>query len=275
MSIIKFDTSCHWYDKQGNPMHDADLRVARKKGLYASVTSIDKDSFPNPFLERWKMEQLVKACVENPRMPHEVEVEDYAQRVYDISNSKGRNAAEFGKEIHDAVEKYPDPAPAKLTPWIDKFATFYDANFAKKRFAEQVLLDHDIGVAGKTDFIGTGIGVLAGDVVADWKTQDVKTDKKGRKTPAFYDSWQRQLGFYAVAYAKSWGIWPLIPQCVSVIIDSNEGGEIYHKHWTHEEIVNAYEDFVAGAWLWSRKRDYWPTGQKWRIEDVPRIERPQ
>jgi hypothetical protein len=269
-NLIKFDNSAHWYDRAGNPQHDADLRVARKSGLYGSVTSIDKDSFPNLFLDRWKMEQLVKACVETPRMPHEDE-EQYAQRVYDISNTKARVAAAFGKEIHGAVEKYPNPPKPHLQKWYDSFSGFYQANIVEKIATEKVLLDHDIGVAGTADFIGVGSGWLAGLVVADWKTQDVKVDKKGKKTPNFYDSWTRQLGVYAVAYAKETGAFPFIPHCLSVIIDSNDDAGIYYKHWPHAGVVAAYEDFVAGAWLWCRKRNYWPNGNPWRIQDIPSV----
>lgn len=273
MTKIKFDNSSHWYSVDGEPMHDADLRVARKNGLYGSVTSIDKDSFTNAFLERWKMEQLIQACVDNQRMPHE-DVEQYAQRIYDISNNKARAAAEFGKEIHDAMDNYPAEPKSHLLPWFEEFSKFYQANIVGKIASEAVLLDHDICVAGRCDFIGLGGAPVNGKMIVDWKSQDVKTDKKGRKTPNFYDSWVRQLAFYAVAEAKGSGEFPFIPQCMSVIIDSNQGGGIYHKVWPHQEIIDAYENFVAGAWLWCRKRDYWPSGAPWRIEDVPRIAKP-
>lgn len=272
-TLIKFDNSSHWYGKDGTPQHDADLRVARKSGLYPSITSIDKASFPNPFLDRWKTEQLVKACVETQRMPHE-SVEQYAQRIYDISNNKARHAADFGKELHDAVDAYPNPPEFHLQKWYDNFAVWYSANIESKIASEKVLLDHDIGVAGRTDFIGIGRGWIHGTIIADWKTQDVKVDDKGRKKPAFYESWQRQLAFYAVAYAKEIGMFPSIPRCVSLIIDSNEDAQVYAKAWTPEEMVAAYEEFVAGAWLFFRTRGrggYWPNGGPWEIKDVPRI----
>jgi len=269
-NLIKFDNSNHWYSRQGEPMHDADLRVARKLGLYGSVTTIDKDTFPNHFLQKWKMEQLVKACIETPRMPHEDE-EQYAQRVYDISNTKSRVASDFGKKVHDALDNYPAPPPADVEHWYNQFATFHQANVSEKISSERVLLDHDIGVAGRCDFVGVMRGDGGGKVVDDYKTQDVKTDKKGRKTPNYYDSWARQLAFYAVAYAKEVGEFPAIPRCRSVVIDSNPGGEIYVKLWDHKEIVAAYEEFVAGTWLWCRKRNYWPNGSPWRIESIPEI----
>jgi hypothetical protein len=31
--------------------------------------------------------------------------------------------------------------------------------------------------------------------------------------------------------------------------------------WKREEIVDNYKDFVAGAYLWFSKRDYWPVGR--------------
>lgn len=270
-SIIKFDNSSHWYGKDGTPQHDADLRIARKSGLYPSVTSIDKAAFPNPGLDRWRTEQLIKACVDNQRQPHE-DVEQYAQRIYDISNNKARVAADFGKELHDAMDNYPNAPEPHLQRWFESFYRFYESNIQQKIASEKVLLDHDIGVAGRTDFIGIGAGFLNGRVVADWKSQDVKVDDKGRKKPAFYESWQRQLAFYAVCDAKETGMFPTIPQCVSVIIDSNEDAQIYTKLWTPEEMVQAYEEFVAGAWLWCRGRGkggYWPNGAQWRIQDIP------
>lgn len=270
-SLIKFDNSSHWYTKQGEPQHDADLRVARKSGLYPSVTSIDKAAFPNPSLDRWKTEQLIQACVDNQRQPHE-DVEQYAQKIYDISNNKARVAADFGKEIHDAMDNYPNPPPPHLQRWFDSFSNFYESNIAEKRHSERVLLDHDIGVAGRTDFIGMGLGFLNGRVLADWKSQDVKVDDKGRKKPAFYESWQRQLAFYAVADAKETGMFPQIPRCLSVIIDSNEDAQIYTKLWTPEEMIQAYEEFVAGTWLWCRSRGkggYWPNGGEWKIQNIP------
>lgn len=269
--LIKFDGGSHWYGKDGEPQHDADLRVARKQFLYPSVTSIDKDTFPNLFLERWKMEQLLKAAAETYKMPHE-SVSQYAQRVYDISNTKARDAAEFGKKLHDAMDNYPKQPAEELLPWFNNFAAWYESSIESKVASERVLLDHDIAVAGRTDFIGYGKGALSGRVVADWKTQDVKIDDKGRKKPNFYDSWQRQLGFYAVADAKEAGMFPILPTCVSVIIDSNPDAQVYTKIWTNKEIVEAYEDFVAGTWLWCRKRGYWPNGGQWQVNSIPTLQ---
>lgn len=267
-SLIKFSESCHWYTKEAKPQHDADLRVARKELLYPSITSVDKFAFTNAFLEKWKLNQLAEAAGDNMRQPHE-NVEQFAQRIYEISMEKSAIALEFGKAIHDAIEKYPIPPSSEFLPWFLEFERWYVANVANSISTESVVLDHQIGLAGRMDLKALLTdGRLA---LVDFKTQGVKVDPKGKKKPAFYDSWARQLAFYAVADAKNQGTFPTIPVCISLIIDSSEGGKIYHREWTKQEIIDAYEALLHGFWIWccDHIRGYWPTGNKWMVRDIP------
>lgn len=267
--MIKFETSAHWYGKDGQPQHDADLRVARKEFLYPSVTTIDKDTFKNDFLEKWKMNELAAAAASTFKQDHESN-EDYAQRIYEASLEKARTASTFGKEIHDAIENYPQlPLDAKLHPWIDRFGQWADANLGEAIHRERVLLDHDLGIAGRCDWIGLGRGQFQDKrIMPDWKTQNVKKDKKGRKVPAYYDSWIRQLSFYAVCDAKERGIFPSLDITpISVVIDSNEPETPFVRVWTEDETRKAYKDFVVGAYLWFSKRDYWPAANgRWDLK---------
>lgn len=261
--MIRFESSSHWYHCKGGepePKHDADLRVARKLGLYPSPTSIDKDIFKNDFLERWKMNELVIAASQNMIL-HGETPEDYANRIYDLSLTKSRDASEFGKDLHDTIDGYPQmPMNPDMLPWFDQFGHFYEKNFVDKVSSESIIVDHDLSVAGRGDFIG--IHKVHGLVMADWKTQGVKADSRtGRKKAKFYDSWPRQLAFYSRAYAKSKGILEPIT-CMSVVIDSTEASEPYVKVWTPEEIQSAYEDFCIATYQWFKKRDYWPNGPK-------------
>lgn len=266
-SVIKFNNSCHWYGKDGSPQHDADLRVARKQFLYPSVTTIDKDTFKNDFLDKWRMEQVALAAANTFKQPHEDE-EGYANRIYQESLGKVNKASEFGKAFHDAAEKYPlYPIDTGIHPWVDRFGAWHDANVGEVISNERVLLDHHLGVAGRCDCIAKGNGRFQGRIIIpDWKTQDVKKDDKGRKKPAFYDSWTRQLAFYAVSYAKEAGLYPDIPVCLSLIFDSNEPSEPFEKVWSREETIDAYLDFVAGTYLWMSKRGYWPAAKgRWYL----------
>lgn len=258
--MIKIKSNQHWYTRDGKPKHDADLRVARKEKLFTSPTSIEKESFKNYFLDNWKLNQLALAAAENPRQPHE-EVESYANRINEISLQKTITAAEFGTKAHKVVEDYPaQPSDHELAPYYDAYHAWHEANVVEVLASETVIVDPLIGVAGRGDIYITH--KTLGNVWVDVKTQGVKVDKKGRKAPAFYDSWPRQLAFYSITDAKQSGIWPDCAKCMSLVLDSKPGeGQspgIYEKLWEPWEIKKAYRQFLTGAWLWFDKKNYWP-----------------
>lgn len=269
--MINFTEGAHLYDKDGNPRHEAGLREARKEELLYSVTTIDKAAFPNPGIERYKMNKLAEVAALNPIQPHE-SAEDYANRIYGLSNEARDKASDFGTRLHDAIEHYPQlPLEPDLHPWLEKFGAWFDREIVSTEAHERILVDLDIGVAGKMDF--RGVHRTHGEVVVDWKTANVKK-KNGKKEWPVYDSWPRQLAFYAVADSKKSGTFPQVPTCISVVIDSNEPDDPFVKVWTPEEIKLAYRSFVYGAWLFHAgkpKGGFWPVG-KWNPCEVPMID---
>ena len=259
--MIKFKDGAHYYqcrDAEPTPQHDATLREARKLLLYPSITTIDKNMFKNDGLDRYKAIQLARAAYRHPRMEHETE-ETYAQRIYEASLEHSMEAADFGKEVHDAIEHYPQmPLNQEIAPYMDKFGAWYDQNIESVLHREKILFDHELGLAGRCDFIGISkrTGKL---IIPDWKTQDVKKNPKGKKIPGFYDSWSRQLAFYGVCFAKEQGLsMNEIPELVSVVIDSNEPETPFTRVWTPEEVRSSYEEVVIAAYSFFKKRDYWP-----------------
>lgn len=273
MSIIKFsDGSSHFYHPDGKPQHDADLRKARKLGLYPSITTIDKAVFINPALDRYKQEQIVLAGLRNPRQPHEDE-EAYANRIYEISGQDAGNAADFGQKVHKVLDNYPEQPSPELLPWFAEFDSFYQTQGFIKAESEAVVLDHDIGVAGRLDFLGFRPDKQR--IVLDFKTQRIKRDKEGKKNaPGFYRSWVRQLAFYAVCDAKKNGTFPSLPVCASVVMDSTEPCPPIIKWWTDEQIKGAYKELVIGAYLWcmSKSPPYFATGKPFDLN--PTIQLP-
>lgn len=263
---IKFSDGAHWYDTDGKPHHDADLRKARKVNLFRSVTSIDKDIFKNPFIEQYKLDQLAEAAYENPRQPHEG-VDDYCNRIYEASLEHMSNAADFGQQFHDAVDKFgTQPVPELLVPYVDKFMEWKAANVLEVLSSEKTLVDHDIGVAGKMDT--RLVHRVHGIVTADFKTQGIKTDKKtGKKNkPNFYASFIRQLSFYDAVECKLQGTFPSIGPCLSIVIDSIEPSLPHERLWTKDETRAAYEDFVIAAYAYYKTKNYWPCG-RWSLQD--------
>lgn len=262
MAIKHNEGGSHFYTREGEPRHDAGLRDARKLGLFPSVTTIDKAVFPNRGIERYKIEQAIKAATSNPRQIHEDE-DTYAQRLYDLSLDHSRAAAEFGSEVHATIEDWPQmPIDQRLLPWFNEFSAWYVESGLTKEGQEIVLTDNDIGVAGRVDWVG--IHATRYRCVLDWKTQNIKPDDKGRKKPQYYPSWARQLAFYAVADAKKSGMYPQLPACASVVIDSSEPSKPHIKWWKNEDILFYYKQFVAGVWMYCYEHDYWPVG-RWEI----------
>ncbi len=257
MSRIKFEGGSHFYTHEGKPQHDADLRVARKERLYRSITSIDKDEFVNEFLQNWKVEQACYAAALSPRQPHESE-DDYAQRVYELSLEYSKNAAEFGSKVHDSIEHYPMyPLDDTIKPWFDEYAKWHEENVEDIVASEKVVVDHGIGVAGRLDKILVIKGV--GRCVVDVKTQNLKKDDKGKKKVNWYDSWVRQLSFYAVCDAKETKSFPAsIPRCASLVIDSNEPERPFLRVWDEDLVHAAYKQVVVAAWRYYTKKKFFP-----------------
>ncbi len=177
---IKMEGGAHWYQCQGSTpksQHDATLREARKEKLYASITTVDKATFKNDFLDAWKLNELAEAAYDYPPMEHESK-ETYAQRVYEVSLTKSLVAADFGKEIHDAIEHYPQmPLDPKLHPWIEKFAPWYEENIDMPLASECILFDHALGLAGRCDKVAIGKGKFEGKIILpDWKGLCINTE---------------------------------------------------------------------------------------------------
>lgn len=260
MQLIKHQESSHWYQYQPDgtvvPQYDATLREARKQNLFISPTSIEKDIMANPQLTRWIKNEIAKAFVLNPRIPGETD-ENYATRCLLASDSVSKEARERGTRFHTMAENYPAaPTDEELAQPYLYFKEWYTKEFGDNMGESELMLaDPAIGVAGRTDRIVAH--PVYGPMVLDFKTQSVK------KSPTFYDSFPRQLSFYAKAYAKQKGL-DATPRIMSVLIDTNNNGIIHTKLYTQQEQQDAYREFLCLVWLWCRSKDYWPgKGGKW------------
>jgi hypothetical protein len=261
-------SSGHWYfplpDGSVEARHDATLRDARKLGLFPSVTTITKAVRANNQLLAWLKGEIVKSVENNPRFNGE-EDDAYHRRIDTASSQKATDAADFGTALHDAIEHYPKPCKdARLQPWLDAFAPWYDASVECVWGQEVRMCDPRIGVAGTMDFIG--VHRQHGVLVADWKTAGVKNGKA-----SFYDSWPEQLAFYAKASQFLRGL-PETPRCMSVVLNRNEPEAPYEKLWTVEEINEAYRRFLATAYIYfssQKMGGFWPaTGRPWNPSEL-------
>lgn len=274
MSKFKVESASHWYQVVGGvikPAYNSTLKDARKQGLFISPTSIEKDIRANPVLAIWLKNQILKAAADDSRQPHE-SVEEWCQRIIEKSNEVTSTAAEFGTKVHKGIEEYllqgEFANSNEVSPWVSQFASWAQTQGLSMMYSELCVALPHMGVAGRTDFIGTMNSVKKENsyepdiVVADFKTQNVKEGKG----PAFYDSWARQLAAYAYGAAYTLNL-PSIPRCMSIVIDSNKPSEPVVKLWTKEEIERAWMQFQTQAWLWFDDRQYWPCGQ-WEVSPI-------
>jgi hypothetical protein len=250
-----FSQSGHWYVRNASgeieAAHDLDLRKARKVNARPSITTVLKER-SNPALDTWKQNMIFDAVIENPMFPGEA-VENYKGRISQISAKPAKEAADFGTQLHDALDLYPKAcSDSKLKPYVDLFGPSYDKVVKHRVCSEVMLCDDDIGVAGRTDLIADtfewGLAVI-----------DYKTSKFKGKPPSFWASYKLQLAFYAKAYQKANGL-AETPAIVNCGINSECPTEPAWKAYTREEQDQAYAEFLAVAFLWFCSKNYWPMG---------------
>lgn len=101
---------------------------------------------------------------------------------------------------------------------------------------------------------------LAGkQMVPTHNTTGFKKTKTGKwAKPTFYQSWVRQLSFYAVCWQLKHG--GELPRVVSLAINSGEPCEPVARIWTPEEQEQGFREFVCAAFLLSCEKDHWPSG---------------
>lgn len=256
--FVKDDASAHWYqllpDGTVKARHEAGLREARKELLFPSPTSIEKDIRANPALTRWIKNEIAKSFVNNHRQPEELD-DVYAARVLKVADSSRDNAAIRGTAIHKAIEDG-GTTDLEILPYFEKYMEWERENVDLIIGSEVKLADPKIGVAGTVDRVAQLRAY--GTCILDFKTQKVKDGKA-----AFYDSFPRQLSFYAKAWQRKHG--GDLPRIISVVIDSQTPSKPQHKLYTIEEQEDAYREFLCHLWLWCNshaKGGYWPVG-KW------------
>jgi len=257
----------HWYFPDGRPLHTVPKKDgsgernttkadARKLGLFPSVTAITK-VIANPSLDRWKQNQMLDACVNNPIGAGE-DIEQYGDQMRQLAQKKMIDARVFGSLFHNAIDElnktgYLDATYDEIKPFVkhyiewtrDKRVSFVDTEF--------VCVNEKLGYAGQVD----GLAIVDGKLtLLDYKTQDVKTDAKGNLKPNFYDSWVWQLAAYKNA---SWQNKPArIQQVMSVVLCSQSPCYPIIKVWSAKELSKAWKTFKASCQIWQLTNNFDP-----------------
>ena len=257
--------SGHWYTHEGKASHtqvgkngverSTDLRDARKFKLIPSVTTI-LNVFAKPGLDRWKLTEVAKVAFGLPTVDGET-AEQFADRCLLKQSEPVEKAADFGTEVHDAIEKYfeGEPVPDHLLEYIrpafewkqEKQLTFVER--------EKILVSVEHGYAGMVDIICLGPEGQKG--VIDWKTRKTKKNVKVRP----YDFQVHQIAAYAVAHWGSEAVARGEVFGANCYISSTEPGRFDKWAYSPAELAEAWEVFQGACAIWRAIKNYDPRRQ--------------
>jgi hypothetical protein len=244
----------HWYDSiDGSPRYTVpyangkgeratNLGDARKLKLVPSVTTI-LGIVDKPALTKWKMDQIIKAVLENPYHSFNC-VEQWKRQIFSASQREGKEAADRGGAIHDVLEKYylgkdlhPDfedycrPAIELLGQRFGKMA----------QWVPEASFSHKLGFGGKCDLHMLPCKDFPNGVIVDFKTKSARDFSKVKA----YPEQCQQL----VAYREGFGISKA--ECYNLFIGTNTPGELLLHEWDEAECADAWECFqhLVGYWM--------------------------
>ncbi len=257
----------HWYYPDGRSLHTVPKKDgtgernttkadARKLGLFPSVTAITK-IVANPSLDRWKQNQMLEACVNNPIVGGE-NTEEYGDKMRQFAQKKMVDARAFGSLYHNAIDElnktgFLDNKYDEIKPFVKYYIEWTRDHSVSFVDTEFVCVNEKLGYAGQVD----GLAVVDGKLtLLDYKTQDVKEDAKGNLKPNYYDSWVWQLAAYKNAEWENKP--PRIQQVMSVVLCSQSPCYPIMKVWTSQELSNAWKIFKASCAIWQLTNKFNP-----------------
>jgi hypothetical protein len=249
--------SGHWYRLDGTPAYtivgkngkerNTTLADARKLQLVPSVTSI-LNVAAKPQLEIWKLNQLLRAQLLNPRIEGE-DQEVYAQRLIDASQQISRDAADLGTAIHADIERLlkgervqaHEQSAIAVQQLLHRLTGLRDGWIAEASFAS------DLGYGGRIDIYHP----------QGWLV-DVKTkDFSNPETIKAYDDNGMQL----VAYREGIPM-GLDTRLINVFVSRTVPGLVTHHEWQLGETVRLWSMFRSLLSYWQLSKQYapFPTG---------------
>lgn len=241
----------HWYAQDGTPCYEVPktkgggtrpttLADARKLNLVPSVTTI-LALLAKPALEKWKTDQLLNAVLENPLSWNEEE-ELWKKRVYAISEKVGKEAAEIGTKIHDALENCYLKKP--ITPDMSDYCTpvleLLKSTFGQIEWIPEAYFAHKDGFGGKCDLHFKGNEQFPDGIILDFKTKSTENFSKVKA----YNEHCMQL----VAYREGFGL-PKA-KCYNLFISVNEPGKLFLHCWDEKDCENACKMFYCLLYYW-------------------------
>jgi hypothetical protein len=242
--------SDHYYLPDGTPFYEVEgkngklrsvnIRDAKAVGAVPSVTTV-LNIAAKPGLINWMLDQAILAALTLPKREDESEA-DYLKRVKQDSKQQGRDAADEGSRIHDAVENWMKGnkiAPAYQTHAITVESAIRET-FGEHKWVHEEPFAHSMGFGGKIDLYTRSELEPSNGIILDIKTKEFspEDDVKG------YPEHCIQLAAYAIGLG--------IPhaRCANVFVSRTYPDQVRIIEWMPDEIDQAWEMFTHYLEIW-------------------------
>jgi len=245
----------HWYTLTGEACHvqpdgkNTTLRHARKQNLVPSVSGI-LGMVEKTHLTKWKCDQMVRKCIENPHIAGEDE-RDYIDRIHGYNKIDQHQILDFGNRLHKAIEefnlgKFDESKDPEIWPWLETYVRWTHERIIRVIEVEKTVVSNRWGFGGTIDLIAEVRGIRD-RVLIDYKTQEY-----AGKKPDFRDSYVHQLAAYRKTMRPN-------PLCISLVINRSTPLPVAEKIWSPPELQRGWRLFQAANALWREAKKYEPT----------------
>ena len=203
-----------------------------------------------PQLSKWKADQCIAASYDNP--PREGEaVRDYQNRIHQKLKDEQTDILDFGTRIHKAIEDvnnntFDGTKEPELFPFVEPFIRWSMNRIKEVKGVEKIVVNPKYGYGGTVDLHCVVYKESRPVTIIAYKTQNIRNGKAN-----FYESWVYQLAAYRKCFKPG-------PQCMSLVINSNEPGEVIEKIWTAKELQAGWRIFRGLCRIWQDSKDYYP-----------------
>ncbi len=245
----------HWYNQQGEACYtitgqngkerDTNLRDARKIGLVPSVTTV-LNVLAKPGLEFWKINQAINSALTLPWKDN-VSQDIQTAKIRTDAKEIGKQAAEEGTRIHDALEKSfnGEKVPKKYLDLTSKVKNdVYNYFGTDIGWVAEASFAHKNGYGGKVDLSNSAL-----NVVLDFKTKEAfKRTKIGVVQRMAYDEHCMQLA----AYSEGLGF--KNPSLINLFVEYT-GSTMFHA-WKKKDIERCFKMFNTCLELWKLQKKY-------------------
>lgn len=244
--------STHWYTRDGAPMYtvpskkdgsprNTTLRDARELSLIPSVTTI-LNIAAKPGLTAWLQEQAILAALTLPRDEDELE-SVWLKRVVQDSKQQGKDAADKGTEIHEAIQGYYEGRKESRYPFhVSACVNIIKGHYGDLNWVAERSFGHELGFGGKCDLYTPE----EGGIVVDIKTKEFTDTSK----PLWYDEHLLQLSAYRI------GLGVPTARCANVFVSRTDPELAVIKEWTEDDLQRGWQMFTHLLAYWQLKNQH-------------------